>query len=466
MRDMIDRITGTLQRWEVETRPIDPQTEAILAERWRSLPESVRVPGQMLGRKATGCEATRGVFPKCNFSCRPCYHSAEANKVRIDGPHTRAEVERQFSFFRAERGWGNYAQLIGGEVSLLDPEDHAASIAIMRGHGRIPMSFTHGDFDYDYLRAVAVDHDDRPRFPHLSFAAHIDTTMTGRRSNPKPAREIELDDERGRFCELFARLEREYGITSYLAHNMTVTLDNLDQVADVIRSCHQQGWRMFSFQPAAYIGNERRWRDGYRELTSDGVWGEIEAGAGSTLPYQALRLGDLRCNRVTWGLYLGDRYTPLFNDADPRDHQAIATWLDAFPGNFIRRGKAVSTVRYLRSIAAVPRILPEGAGWARRLMTRAGGPAQAWWRAHPVTFVMHRFIDAADTAAAWDHIEAGTRATEPRIAEAQERLEACAYSMAHPADGRFVPACVQHGVLDPEENRELAQLLPLPTTRP
>ena len=39
------------------------------------------------------------------------------------------------------------------------------------------------------------------------------------------------------------------------------------------------------------------------------------------------------------------------------------------------------------------------------------------------------------------------------------------YTMAHPDDDRLVPACVQHSVLDPVENIELAQLLPLPTTR-
>jgi len=46
---------------------------------------------------------------------------------------------------------------------------------------------------------------------------------------------------------------------------------------------------------------------------------------------------------------------------------------------------------------------------------------------------------------------------------AQERLQACSYAMAHPESDTLVPACAQHGVLDPEENRELATLLPLAT---
>lgn len=458
-------LTTKLREIEVATRPIDPETEAALARRWDSLPASAQVPGQLIGRKFTGCEATHGVFPQCDFSCKPCYHSVDANKVRIDGPHTLAEVRSQMAFLRRERGYGAYAQLIGGEVSLLAPADHAAAISIMRDHGRIPMSFTHGDFDYEYLRALAVDEHDEPRFPHLSFACHMDTTMMGRRGLRKPASEAELHDYRGRFCAMFDRLHREYGISSYLAHNMTVTPGNVDEVADVIRSCHDQGWRMFSFQPAAYIGNEGRWREGYRDLTSDLVWDEIERGAGTRLPWEAAQVGDTRCNRVTWGAYLGDRYTPLLDDTDPADRRLVETWFDAFPGNFILRAKSLSALRYVRSIARRPGVIPELAAWAGRFGERAGGRLQPWWRLKPVTFVMHRFIDAADTAAAWQHINHGTTSDDPRIIEAEERLRACAYSMGHPESGELVPACVQHGILDPEENRALAQLLPLPTRR-
>jgi hypothetical protein len=458
-------IRHRLRRLELATRPVDPETQAALARRWHSLPASAQVNGQLIGRRSTGCEATHGVFPKCDFSCKPCYHSADANKVRVDGPHTLAEIGRQMAYLRTQRGHGQFAQLIGGEVSLLDPGDHGDALAVMRRFGRIPMSFTHGDFDYDYLRAVVTDAQDRARFSHVAFACHVDTTMVGRSGAQKPTSEAQLHDHRARFCEMFERLENEYGITSYLAHNMTVTPTNIDQIADVVRSCNDQGWRMFSFQPAAYIGNEHRWRDGYRELTSDRVWNEIETGVGTPLPYGALQFGDTRCNRVTWGAYLGDRYTPLLDDADRRDHDVVSHWLGAFPGNFALRGRGESAVRFARSIAAHPMVIPASAAWACRYIARGGGWRQRWWAAKPVTFVMHQFIDAADTAAAWEHLNNGERAVEPRILEAQERLEACAYTMGHPETGQLVPACVQHGILDPGENRHLAQLLPLPTRR-
>ena len=54
---------------------------------------------------------------------------------------------------------------------------------------------------------------------------------------------------------------------------------------------------------------------------------------------------------------------------------------------------------------------------------------------------------------------------DPRILETQERLQACFYGMAHPETGEIVPACVQHSVLDPQENLELVTRLPLPRRR-
>jgi len=69
-------------------RPADPEFAAALARRWAELPETARAPGQLLGRHAVGCEGTHGVFPQCDLACTPCYHSRDANQVRVDGPHT------------------------------------------------------------------------------------------------------------------------------------------------------------------------------------------------------------------------------------------------------------------------------------------------------------------------------------------------------------------------------------------
>ena len=124
-------IPSLRDRWralELATRPVHPDTEAVLEQRWAQLPAHVKTENQCLGRRTNGCEGTHGVFPRCNLACTPCYHAKEANRVRTDGDHTEREVDRQMALLRAQRGPGQHAQLIGGEVTLLGAEDHARAL--------------------------------------------------------------------------------------------------------------------------------------------------------------------------------------------------------------------------------------------------------------------------------------------------------------------------------------------------
>ncbi len=82
---MLDRLRVWGRRWEQRTRPDDPVFATALARRWAELPEVAKTPGQVLGRFGPGCEGTHGVFPACNLACTPCYHSRDANRVRVDG---------------------------------------------------------------------------------------------------------------------------------------------------------------------------------------------------------------------------------------------------------------------------------------------------------------------------------------------------------------------------------------------
>jgi len=448
-------------------RPADPEFRAALARRWAGLPETARTPGQVLGRHAVGCEGTHGVFPKCDLACTPCYHSRDANQVRVDGPHTLAHVAAQMGLLRQVRGPRAHAQLIGGEVSLLDPGDHAAALAIMRAHGREPMSFTHGDVDYDYLERLVLGPGGRPRLRRVSFAAHFDSLMFGRRGIPRPPDEASLNPYRERFAAMFTRLRREHGVRSFLAHNMTVTPANLGQVAAVVRACRHMGYGMFSFQPAAFVGDDRRWHEDYRDLTGDQVWTQIERGAGTRLDYRVFEHGDVRCNRVAYGFWAGDRWYPLLDGCDPRDLAVRDAFFRYFgPVSFTGTPAAVLAARIAMITAGHPVVLALAAGWAARTVRRAGLGRLLAHRVRLVSYVMHQFMDAADVGPAWELMQRGETSRDPRIRATQERLAACHYAMAHPEDGTLVPACVQHSVLDPAENAGLRVLLPLPRVRP
>src|SRR6266851_3547423 len=335
-------------------RPVDPDFAAALARRWAELPETARTAGQTLGRHAVGCEGTHGVFPKCNLACTPCYHSRDANQVRVDGPHTLAQVEAQMGLLRERRGPRAHAQLIGGEVTLLDPDDHAAALQVMRAHGREPMSFTHGDFDSASREKLVRGPGGRVRLRRVSFAAHFDSLMFGRRAIPRPPDEASLNPYRERFAAMFARLRRERGVRYFLAHTMTVSPANLGQVAGVVRDCRAMGFGMFSFQPAAFVGDERRWHEDYRAVTGDQVWAQIERGVGTRLDYRVFEHGDVRCNRAAYGFWAGDCWYPFLDGSDPRDLAVRNAFFRYFGGRGVRGHRAAGLARGAGTVAGQP----------------------------------------------------------------------------------------------------------------
>ena len=461
------KLAALLRTAELQTRPVHPESRAALERRWAELPDHVKTPNQFLGRAAIGCEGTHGVFPKCNLTCSPCYHSAEANKVRIDGEHTLRGVMEQMEYLRQLRGPRAHAQLIGGEVSLLPAADHAAALLAMRANGREPMSMTHGDFDYDYLLDVVLDEDGHPRFNRISFAAHFDSLMRGRRGAVRPRTEAELNPFREKFASMFTDLKREHGVRAYLAHNMTVTPSNIGQVSATTRDVLKMRFDMMSFQPAAFIGDERRWKEDFDEVTIDDVWDRIEEGAGQKLPWQATQFGDPRCNRTTAGVYVNGRFAAFLDPDEPKDLALRDRILDHFGGMIFGGLPAyVLAFKLVRALTAHPADIPPLVGLARRIFKRSGGFARTvraacGGRLKFKTFVVHNFMDAAEVQPAWDLMEQGITSDDPKLKETQERLGACIYTMSHPETGQLIPACVQHSVLDPQENVELRKLLPL-----
>ncbi len=468
------RIPALRTRWRALldlTEPVHPETLAAIRRRWSGLPRTARTPAQTLGRIGVGCEGTHGVFPKCNLTCSPCYHSADANKVRTDGAHTLDQVRRQMALLRSRRGPRAHAQLIGGEVSLLSPDDHAASLLAMRAAGREPMSMTHGDFDEDYLRALVTGTDGSLRLPRVSFAAHFDSLMRGRRDVPRPRAEHELDEHRAAFVAMFERVKRQTGLRYFLAHNMTVTLANLDQVADVVAAVRHMGYSMMSFQPAARVGDPRRWDGDEQAVTIDGVWNRIESGMGQPVAWEALQFGDPRCNRSAFGVMVNDTWVPLLDPAVAADLAFRDAVFARVPGISLRGDRrGVTIAKLLRLAVREPRLAVLALRWTRRFVRRSGSlstlaSAGARGKVAGMTFVVHAFMDASSVIPAWEAMQSGARVTDADLVATQERLRACVYTMAHPDTGELVPACAQHSVHDPQENKQLLTLLPIPTRR-
>lgn len=362
-------------------------------------------------------------------------------------------------------------------MSLLSPTDHALALETMRFFGRIPMSFTHGDFDYDYLKRLALNEHGKPRFERLDFAVHFDMGMRGRRLLPRVQHEHQLTPFRRRFVHMFQRLRREHNVRYYLAHNMTIQSENLPQLAETVRELRTMGFRLLSFQPAALQGAEHRRVANLRaEGDDDGesVWKQIERGMGIRLPYSLFQMGDVRCNRMCVCGIVNARDEAskahifvLFDDECDADHH-VRDLIVRELGNIVLPSQLL-VAKIARVFLRKPWLLVDAARWVMRLVRRTGGlwtvlRGGVQW----VTIVMHRFMDAEDVKKAWALMETGVEADDDRVKEAgvriretMDRLAACSYGMAQPENGRVVPACVQHSVYDEDENVQLAKLLPL-----
>ena len=181
--------------------------------------------------------------------------------------------------------------------------------------------------------------------------------MRGSGGARRPGREADLDEARRQFCEQFRRLRAEHGVRFFLAHNLTVTPSNVEEIPEVVRSCRTMGFSMCSFQPAAFVGDPRRWREDYRSLDADAVWARIEEGAGASLPYRLLQTGDERCNRTAFGYYVGERWHPVLEEDDPDDLAARDTFFTHFGGVHWNAAPVLLAVRIARAAAAEA---PEG----------------------------------------------------------------------------------------------------------
>ena len=134
------------------------------------------------------------------------------------------------------------------------------------------------------------------------------------------------------------------------------------------------GFGMLAFQPAAFVGDHRRWHEPYRRMTDDDVWDEIERGIGAPLDHTLVQHGDLRCNRVAYGFWVGERWHPIADGDDPRDIAARDAFLRWFgPVNLIGSSAAVLLVKIARVVARHPRTVPITLGLGPT--TAAGGRA-------------------------------------------------------------------------------------------
>lgn len=401
-------------------------------ERWRSLPESTRNSKQLAGRVAVGCGATHHVMERCNFSCTCCYLGPQANRSE---PLPFDEVAEQLDEIRRQLGPNGKAQITAGEVTLLPVDDLGRIVAYARSIGLDPMVMSHGQRFLDepeYLKRLVS------KYGLGKISIHIDTTQRGRRGVGTVGNEGELTEVRERFASLIREVRRETGCRLAAASTITVTEDNVYQLADIVKWFYRNAdaFRLLSFQPVANVGRTRRCHDSAQ--VRDVLWEQVVQATGRSLNEAPLHFGHAECNRTVPLLIVRSggnvRIVEVARLGSALDAHILSEAITIF-GNRVRWAEslAVNVWRTLACLVQHPRFLLKsvpyglwrmGCEWRLLAGIVLNTVAQLKWpKASIFLFVVHRFMDAKEMAT-----ELG-----------KERLEACVFKV--PVDGRFVSMC-------------------------
>jgi MoaA/NifB/PqqE/SkfB family radical SAM enzyme len=416
--------------------PVPDEKKRLMRARWHALDARWRTGGQGLGQQATGCGATIGVHPRCDFACTGCYLGVGANQVR---PSELEEIFRQLDGLRVWLGPKGNVQITDGEVTLLPVEDLVTILRYARRLGLIPMLMTHGD-TFRRRRGLLERLMIQGGLTELSI--HIDTTQQGRVGYRNPASEAALEPLRKEFADMIRAARRTTRLPLRAATTVTLTRDNLADVGHVVNWClsNRDAFGMLSFQPVAQVG---RTLQGLPGVTVTEVWSEIEDaladyGLRPSGP-RALLFGHPDCNRVE-PLVVYERVgsTPRILPIVREGHEEDAAMMRAF---FVRGFGGIN----FRDDTAVERVCRTAGvfvmdpGWIV-------GPLRRW--------VLERLAELGTSAThvAWDVLRRNVRIdgfcivshhfmnpTELATPLGQERLSACSFRV--PVGEEMVPMC-------------------------
>jgi MoaA/NifB/PqqE/SkfB family radical SAM enzyme len=416
--------------------PVPAEKKRLMRARWASLDPRWRTLGQGLGQQATGCGATIGVHPGCDFACTGCYLGSGANRVP---PISLEQAFRQLDQLRAWLGPKGNAQITDGEVTLLPAEHLVAILRHARRIGLIPMVMTHGD---TFRRQPGLIDRLMKEGGLTEVSVHIDTTQRGRLGSRNPGGEEALKPLREECAEMIRSARRRTRLPLRAATTLTITRENLEDVPHVVEWCFENRdvFSMVSFQPVAHVG---RTHQALRGVTADELWDRVER---VLTRYEltrrapgALTFGHPDCTRLElFGVYeragAGPRLFTFLRDGFDVDREIL--------GALLRRGLGGVNFRDDTTLERVCRgagVLLTDPRWVlgplrRWIGERLAGlgtsaPRLAWEgllgraRIDSFSVVSHHFMDAEELASD----------------KGRERLSACLFHV--PVGDEMVPMC-------------------------
>ncbi len=416
--------------------PATAEKRALLAQRWAGLDPALRSPGQGLGQKATGCGATIGIQPRCDFACTGCYLDHEANRIPA---LPTAAILRQLDELRRYLGPKSNVQITDGEVTLRPVEELTGILRYAREIGVIPMVMTHGD---NLRRRPGLLERLMTEGGLTEISIHVDITQRGRDGYRLPKSELELMPLRDKFAAMVRAARRETGRPLRAAMTLTVTRDNLPQIADVVRWLvrNRDAFSLVSFQPLAQVGRTRKNEQG---VTADALWREVGRGTadfGLALDGTGpMHFGHTECTRFVPLLALqrpGEepQLFRAFRD-EPEDVDIVRGFFARGLGGVAFRDDRPmeKAARFLGMVRTAPGfLLGRARRWADGRFRREAGLSlqrlcldslRGRLRLDGLTLTSHHFMSPEET----------------RTPVGRERLAACVFRL--PYKGEMVPMC-------------------------
>ena len=435
---MIDQPASLKTLLEYLRSPATDEKKAILYQRWEALDPALRLPGQGLGQKATGCGATIGVQPRCDFACTGCYLGVEANHVPAL-PTTA--ILRQLDTLRAWLGPKSNVQITDGEVTLRPVEELTEILRYARSIGIIPMVMTHGD---SFRRRPGLLERLMEEGGLTEVSIHVDITQRGREGYGVPKSEGELMDLRGELADIVRAARRKTGRRLRAATTLTISRQSLGQVADVVRWVveNRDAFSLISFQPLAQVGRTRRGLEG---VTADELWTEISHATSDF----GLELPDRGAEPMHFGHPACTRFVPVLALEKPGESPRLFQFIRNHPQDvavmqeFFTRGLGGVAFRDDLPIEAVARavgLFRAAPGWFL-------GPVRRWadsrLSGEAGTTLGRLFADALRGRVRVDGLTLTSHhfmsPAELRTEEGHQRLDACVFRL--PYKGDMVPMC-------------------------
>ena len=296
---------------------------------------------QMGNRWPVGCVALE-ITQRCNLDCDVCYLSSHAETV-VDIP-VPVLFER-IDAIRHHFGDGTNVQVTGGEPTVREPEVLLKVVRRIYDLGMRPTLMTNGILlNRSWLSALV-------QAGLTDIAFHVDTTQ--KRSG------YETEDALNRVRRRYIDMASDLPIAVYF--NTTVWAGNIRQLPGLVRFFvkHAKVVRIASFQLQADTGRGRLERR-HPNVTQDTVKHQIEKGAGTSLNFDNLLVGNPKCSRTAICMIANGRVYDALDD--PQLVGRIQTDTPRIP--WIRARPMQTAVFLLRRMLRQPQLRGAIMRWA------------------------------------------------------------------------------------------------------